>query len=814
MKTNIRVARLLLVTSALVPCTALLAQRATPPSSAPSTAPATQVAEPAPQAGATTEGTGLADIVVTARRFAENLQTSPVAVTALSDRNLEVAQVQNAIDLQRTTPSLSVLNGGPSVSGLTFVAIRGQQQSNPGTSNDPAVGIYVDGVYIPRPSQGQTDINDIDRVEVLRGPQGTLFGRNTTGGALNILTAQPKDRLEFAAKAEAGNYNYRSISSTLNVPLAEGLAARFTGAYHDRDGFAHNYALNRDVATNRSYFARGKVRYNGTGFDITVSGDYNRITDQGQKDVLVAYNPAVFAALPGGAAANALLAQYVVNKDTWYSSNGTGYVVPTGSAAFNALPADVQSLYSQTPHNKVIAYGGGAVINVDLGFSKLKSITGYRYSNATGLIDTDGTPVEILTTRSGYGSHQISQELQLSGDLTPRLSYILGGYYGHEKGYESSRSQTFGFLPVARLITENLADVINDSAGVFAQGYYKLTDKLRLTGGLRWTFDKREVVLHNKTVYGNPATCSNPANDPGTICDQTQTAKFNYPSWTAVIDYQASDTLFLYAKTSGAANSGGFNTRQGSLPAFNPEKVKDVELGAKAKWLDNHLRTNIALFQSWQSGVQRNKSIVIPGTSTPTQFLVNAGDAHIHGVELEVTAVPWRGMEINGNMSLMSGGYDKGTFTDTQTVSGVNVTFDRSAEPLPQLPKRQFNIGATQTLPMGPGSLQLHADYSYISKIWFYPQTAAPGQPAAVVALYNTNNQFANAKGYGLFNGRISFQLKHPDLELAVFGKNIFQKKYAERVFSEVYTAGLGFIQQTQGDPRTYGVSLSYHFGG
>ncbi|WP_242153486.1 TonB-dependent receptor [Sphingomonas sp. BAUL-RG-20F-R05-02] len=804
----------LLVTTALVPLTAARAQRASPPSSAPSTTPPTSVIEvPQPPAG-TPNDTGIADVIVTARRFAENLQTTPVAVTALSDRNLEVAQVQNAIDLQRTTPSLSVLNGGPSVSGLTFVAIRGQQQSNPGTANDPAVGIYVDGVYIPRPSQGQTDINDIDRLEVLRGPQGTLFGRNTTGGALNILTAQPKDVFELSAKAETGNYAYKSFSGTVNVPLADNLAARFTGSYRDHDGYARDDALGRDIANNRSYFGRGKIRYEGAGFDITLSGDYNHINDNGQKNVLVAYNPAVFGALPGGAAANAQLAQYLLNDNNWYSSNGTGYVVPTNSAAFNALPADVRALYSRQPQNEVTAYGAGAVVNVDLGFAKLKSITGYRYSNATGLIDTDGTPVQILTTTSGYGSHQISEEVQLSGDLTPKFSYILGGYYGHEKGYESSRSQTFGFLPIARLITENYADVINDSAGVFAQGYYKLTDKLRFTGGVRWTFDTREVILHNKTVYGNPATCSNPKNDAGQICSQTQEAHFSYPAWTGVVDYQATDKIFVYAKTSGAANSGGFNTRQGSLPAFQPEKVQDVELGLKAKWLDNRLRTNLAVFQSWQSGVQRNKSIVIPGTTTPSQFLVNAGNAHIHGIELEVTAVPWHGMELNGNMSLMDGGYNKGSFTDTQVVNGATVTVDRSGEPLPQLPKRQFNIGATQTLPVGSNSLQLHADYSYISKIWFYPLTAAAGQPAAVVALYNTNNQFSFAKGYGLLNGRVSFQLKNPDIEIAVFGKNILQKHYAERVFSEVYTAGLGFIQQTQGDPRTYGVSVSYHFGG
>lgn len=194
--------RALLVSASMLAASTAMAQKASPPAN-PTPAPAQDVTSATQSANG--GHAGIEDIVVTARRTEERLQTTPVAVTALSSQSLETAQVQDATDLQRVTPSFSIQTGGPSVSGLVFVSIRGQQNQNPGTANDPTVATYIDGVYVPRPSQGQTDLDDLQRLEVLRGPQGTLFGRNTTGGAVNIITADPKDYFEVIAKGEVGN---------------------------------------------------------------------------------------------------------------------------------------------------------------------------------------------------------------------------------------------------------------------------------------------------------------------------------------------------------------------------------------------------------------------------------------------------------------------------------------------------------------------------------------------------------------------------------------------------------------------------------
>lgn len=791
--------KVLLTTASLVASTTAFAQSESP-------------AAPAPQAGG-----GIQDIVVTARRTEESLQSTPVAVTALSSQGLETNQVQDATDLQRVSPSFSIQTGGPSVSGLVFVSLRGQQNQNPGTANDPTVATYIDGVYIPRPSQGQTDLADIERIEVLRGPQGTLFGRNTTGGAINIITAIPKDYLEGSVKGEVGNYDYRSLAGMVNIPLAEGLSARLNAEYHDRDGYVRNRATGGYADNPESYFVRGKIRYEGEGWDIMLSGDYNKINDNGQKIGLVTFDPAVIGALPGGAAVVPILNQYLQTKNTWYDTNGTGFALPTinpaGTAIYNSLPADVRQLYLEPPQNQVIAYGFGGIVNVDLDGVSLKSITGYRYSDSTGLIDTDGTPVVLLATRSGYGSEQFSQELQLSGKAGDNFQYIVGGYYGHESGYESSVSQTFGFLPAPRFITENAADVTNITKGLFAQGNYNLTDALRFTAGLRWTWDNRNVVLHNKSRLGDPSTCSLPDKDPGSVCDQTQKASFDYPAWTLGLDYRPNDDVFLYAQTRRASKSGGWNVRAGSIPAFDPEKVSDVELGAKVDWLDHRLRTNVALFHSWTKGLQKQIGALIPGTTQPTQYLVNAGDARIWGAEFEVVAMPWEGMELNGALSLMDGKYDAGTFTEVQVVNGTNVVVDRSGEPLPQLAKVQFSIGATQTVPLSLGELRLHLDYAYIGPMSISPVTPAPGLSQAVLDAYATQNRLTRMNGYGLLNGRIGIQLNEPNAEIFLFARNLLDKKYASRVYADLYTQGLGFIQRTVGDPFTFGGGVTFRFG-
>ncbi|OYW27405.1 MAG: hypothetical protein B7Z44_12460 [Caulobacter sp. 12-67-6] len=803
-KTSRRVSKFLRRGGALglLACTALTA-----PAFAQSAAPQTQADQ-------------LEEVVVTARRTEENLQSTPVAVTAMGAAALERAQVADVTDLQRTTPSLSIATGAPSASGFAFVAMRGQGNLQALVSNDPAVAIYVDGVYIPRPSQGLTDLLDLQRVEVLRGPQGTLFGRNTIGGAVNILTADPSADYSGMIKLETGNYHQFGASFVVNGALTDQLSARLVASTKSREGYGRDIPLGRDIWSQDSDFVRGKLKYDDGKVQLVLSGDYNKMSDNGQFTALHAYAPELFG--PTGS--------FGPFGRGFYDSYATGFFVPSSNPNFAALPAQVRALYTMPLGNRLEAYGFGLNGSVDLGGATLKSITGYRFSDTDGVVDTDGTPAPILTTWAGYSSEKWSQELQINGAVGDKFTYIAGAYYSDEKGQEFSRSQNFGFLPYsattrpnAGFAGQNLADVHNTSTGVFGQGYYQLTDAVRFAGGLRWTWDQRDTTLHNYSAWGVTTTCNLPKPDVAGVCAQTQQAKFDYPAWTFGLDWQVNDAVFAYVQTRRASKSGGWNTRAGGLPAFRPETTRDLEAGLKATWLENRLRTNIAVFHSWQSDVQRNAAALTPAGAS-TQFIVNAGDARVYGIELEGAYRPWTGMELTANLSLMNGEYKSGSFIEQQSVAGAALAgctpagassicpVNRSAEELPQLPKSQYNLGATQALPTSFGKVTLHADYSYLGRQYYNPVTPAAQQSATNKALYAASNAITQTPGYGLLNARIAVEFDAHNIELAVYGKNLTSKEYNVRQFADVYAAGLGFATDFIGEPRTYGASLTKRF--
>lgn len=787
--------------------------------------------------GAAVSNPGLQDIVVTARRREESLQTTPIAVTALGEDAIIRSQITNIADVQRSAPGLVIATGSPGAATFAYVSIRGQGNLQPIIANDPAVATYIDGVYISRPSQGLTDLNDLQRLEVLRGPQGTLFGRNTTGGALNILSNDPDDHLEATLRGEVGNHGYRRFNAIVNVPLASNLYARMTYNLSDKDGFSRNLPTGRHVLNQRSDFVRGKLKYEGEGFDIVLSGDYNNIKGHEQLIHLAAYNPAVFA----GPLAAFLpqITPALHDRSNWYTTYGAGPSVPNPASNpyYASQPDSVKAMYGQDPFDTLKAGGGSATINVEAGSVAIKSITAFRYAKNYGLVDTDGTPAPVLSTFTGSRSKAWSQELQASGDISDSLSYIAGGYLSRETGYEFSRSQVFGGL-----IRDSNAEAENITKGLYTQVYYKLSDTLRATGGFRYTWDTRNTVLHNMQILGIPANapvagtpfgvnCNLDKPDApatATECNQTQKAKFHYPAWTAGLDWQAADDVFLYVVTRGAAKAGGWNLRAGpAAPAFAPEKVKDVEGGIKATFLNNRLRTNLALFHTWKSGVQAVVNAV--GPAGVTQYLQNNGNARIWGAELEITAVPWEGMEITASGNMSDGQYEKGTFSEVQAINGVAgsppggcvrgtnatqilCTIDLSDLPLIQLPKKQFNIGATQTVPLETGELSINASYAYVSGQHFFASRPADAQSASVKAQYAAENALGRIPGYGLINGRIAYKLNGPSIEFSIFARNLANKKYLTRRFSDVYRS-LGIATEFAGESRTWGLGLMWRFG-
>lgn len=787
-----------------------------------------QAAEPLEQVASGDENSGVRDIIVTARRTSENLQTVPVAVTALDPTALLERQIVEVADVGRAAPGLSVQSGGTGNASLIYLAIRGNAQNSPNSFSDPAVGIYVDGVYYGRPIAGNLGLLDLASVEVLRGTQGTLFGRNTTGGALNMTTVQPDGTFGGYVTGRIGNYESWSIESALTLPIAgEELSLRLAGRYGERGrGFGPNPIRGVDAARiDHDIAARATLNWEPSSLPLTVSisGDLADIKDTYNNVALRGINPT------GSALAlysNQFdLSSFLQDQSRFY----TTYSNPnTGNANVD------------TPINYNETWGVRATIEYDLGDFKIKSITAYREAETGDGTDLDGTPAKIASYASDYSQKQRSQELQFSGALG-NLEFILGGFYFKETGDEQSQSFVFqdtdlglNFAPA----NTNLATYKSESKALFAQANYRLTEKLRVTGGFRYTWDKRAInrmgyiggipgfsgsFVSNGRLITLPSTglCAVGPNanlvPPGPNCTDPVSAKFDYPAWLVSVDYELGNGKFFYAKTGGAALAGGLNSRPTPPEAssFAPEKVKDAEVGFKGDFLDRRLRTNLAAFYIWRNGAQNIVNALVG--SNLTQFVQNAGDVRAYGVEFEGTLIPWQGMEISGAVAYLNAKYAEGSFT----AAGAGGTVDRSGEVVPRAPKWTWNIGATQRFPVQGGEIALHADYAYTSAVYQDYATAdltAPAlnngvndaaERAAAVNFINTQNSFSRLKAYGVLNASLGFKIDG-GMEFTLWGRNLTTEKYYNAIFNGYGTFGtaIGFTAP----PRTWGATVAYRF--
>ncbi|MDB6061495.1 MAG: hypothetical protein JWM78_1598 [Verrucomicrobiaceae bacterium] len=796
------------------------------------------------------------EIYVTARKTEEGLQTTPVAVSAMNETMLVHAQVNAVSDLQRMAPSLSIMTGGTGSSALIFMSIRGNAQVSPSGGTDPAVATYVDGVYLARPTGGNVDMFDVGQAEVLRGPQGTLFGRNTTGGALNIHTNDPTGDFGGYVKGEYGNYNSKRVEAVVNIPiLGEVLASRFAVRYNDHDGYGdylgyHDPAgfnwngLDREGSKlNENQYLRGKLKWSPTNIDMTATLgiDYSKMDDTGQRTKLMGFNPngaGGFAGIIANAshfnAAN-FLAQQKSGDSYWNMDNSTNN------------PRNVDSRLD-TPLSTNEGKGIFLEVEGDINPSLYaKSITAYRTANSSGAVDLDGTPLSLLTFYSKWDQKQWSQEFQLSGNVNEDLDWITGLYYFNEDSGDFSVNRfggadaytAFGIpagapqgllLPGVGPITatgDNTAQATNTSYGSFVQANYHFTEKLRATLGFRYTFDRRQTVITSLNVEPDqPAYAALLAadqackvapvdRDDGVNCKRTQIANFQYPAWTFGMDYQALDNLFIYAKTSGASMAGGWNFRSSDNPSFSPENVRDLEFGFKSDLLDGTVRFNGALF--YEKATDQQRAINVAVGVTPVQFIQNAGQSQATGAEFELTWLPWHGMQINSSLAFLNMKYEKYESTELLSGTGGNtgvpavlVNLDRSNEHAPDAPKKTLSIGATQTFDTPIGGLDLHVDYHWVDETWFQDSTVNPAETAAVQAVQTEEKKHNSVPAYGLVNAQATLRTDDKHWEAALYVKNATDKEYFTGV-SNFWNA-FGTASRYYGDPRTYGASVRYNF--
>lgn len=746
-----------------------------------------------------TQANTVNDIVVTAQRREERLQDVPIAVTALSGEQLDQNQIDDIASIQYSTPSFT-LSPHPGDPTSTGIGLRGLVQSDSLLTLDPAVGVYVDGVYLARSAGGNLNMVDMERVEVLRGPQGTLFGRNTTGGALNLTSHAPTDEFGGYARVSLGDYDQRTFVGVLNIPVIPGeFDARIAYQHTEHSGYGYNAFLDRELADDNTDFVRASavVRPNDT-WTFNFVGDYTNRDSNEQMTRLAHVNPTGTQNLiPLVCSATAPNPPIPPAQAPFLAS-----LCPfgqVGDTLANYLDGDFHTNYSDNPGRlEVEAWGVSGTITGDFDWGTLRSISAFRTVSRNSGGDLDGTPYVLLgqtpPVPQRMEQEQFSQEVQLFGTaFGDRLDWIVGVYYFQESGFDDSTNSALWPLNLAYTFVRG--DVENTSSAVYAQFSYELFPDFTITAGARYTEDQRSLITRNRSVnqLTGVVTCQitnalldnppfNPA-DPSTCVATLPEQSFSYTPFTIGADWRLNEQALVYLKFSRGFRAGGFSLRggttTGAFAPFFPEQVESLEAGVKLDLLDRRLRFNAAVYQADYTDIQQ--SVITAGPTGPSTEVRNVGEGEITGGEVEVTALV-------GNLTLI------GTLgiVDAEYTAGPNV-----GAPFARTPEMTYSFAADYPIHLGDMTLNLHADYSWRDEAFFGGSTAIIPQ------------MFEPA--YGLWNAMATLDI-NDNLTFAVWGKNLTDEEYhLSRL--DLVSAGLGIITGFQGEPRTVGATLTYRFG-
>ena len=791
--------------------------------SSPAPVEAPVAAQAAPGGNAASSDHGLGDIVVTARRTSENLQSVPVAITAFSGAQLQQQNARTVSDVAALTPGLQINYSTNTPAGAIFT-IRGQTVQDPISNQDPSVGVYVDGLYWARAYGANAELLDVNGVQVLKGPQGTLFGRNTTGGAILLTTNDPKpNAVSGLVSATYGRFNYRTVTGVLNLPLVEDkLAVRVAGQLIKRDGYIHDINNGVMLGNLNSYTVRSKVLVRPTEtLSIVVSGEWYRSKTLNEPQRLVYASPTSPSAISavteidGSAAATAL----------GCFSPGVGAACRTrASALFSDSIAKNQGNNADLntiPRSYVKTQTYSATATLDMSFGAIKAIGGYRKVRSFAMNDGDGSRFQLSDRGPGFGYPgnygnnatltQFSGELVATGKaFDNRLDFAAGLYYFHESGNDGSVARSLAAITPTGRVFYGYID--NDSQSVFGQATYHLTRALSLTGGLRYSLDDRRLTSNNGVFPApGPPTPANTTCVVAPVCPATRQNSFTGISYTASIDYRVSDGILAYVKTAKGYRSGGENLRMtnaaGFIP-FKPENDYSYEGGLKTEFFDHRLRVNVAGYYTILKDIQRTITVVSPGGIATV--ITNAGRADFYGGEFEASAALPGGFRLDGTLG----------YTHPKYVKFIDNGFDRSRDAFYGVPKWTASISPSWAGRFDFGKIMLRADFSYqsdmnVSPVAFYTDSAGvlrDAQNGNAVSPVDAAGYLRGAtdKAHWLVNARAGITVMDGRVDLALWGKNLTNKRDYVAAF---VLPSLGFAAAGKREPRTFGVTATVKFG-
>ena len=708
-------------------------------------------------AHAAEETSQIEEIIVTAQKRAESVQDVPIAITAFSAEGLAARGIDGLGDLAQNTPSLSFGNF-PDLK-LSPIALRGISASSGSAGQDPAVGIYVDEVFLGSGVGANIDMFDVERVEVLRGPQGTLFGRNTVGGVISMTTRKPTREFEGYVLAGYGNYNAVQLRGAVSGPIIQDkLLARVSAQFDDRDGYIRNDVDGSRGDDQHAWSTRAQLLFLPTdNAEFTLAGEYRKVNQRSKYFETLSYN------------SDQLLPQLLEMFGLPLNTDPYDRHVNSDLATRETLEAWAVSLNAR----------------IDFEDVDFTSITAYREHDYDNIGDTDMSPLRWFYDGDPEKVWRFSQELRLASSGDSRLSWIAGLYYYHQ------RSRNLSFVRLGEDLSELLevpvmdigsdADMTLNSYAAYGSLTYKLLPRLDVTLGGRFTYERKKILYSQ----------FDPLALLGGQVDNLL-GKDNWKAFTPSLNvrYHFNPTAMAYATISRGFKSGGFNDALGDANgiSYDPEYIWNYEIGAKGTWFDNRLRVNVAAFIMEWTDIQISADD--PNTLPFDPRTSNAGKAHSRGVELELTAVPLDGLEIGANAAFIDAAYDEGTVPTGANTPGIPLA------DLPRAPETRLGVNAQYTVPLGGMALTLRGDYLYENGSDLLPIEDADAKVGAV----------------GLLNARVTLAGEEDRWSIALWGKNLTDKTYKTRLFDLSNQALIGQKLIVLGAPRTYGVEARINF--
>lgn len=744
----------------------------------------------------------LQTVIVTAEKRKENSQSVPISLTALSGAQLEQRNVRDLSDLSSFVPGLSFTGGAGTAGGAlsSSIFIRGVGQFDYQPTTDPGVGIYVDGVYYGRSVGSMLNILDVSSVEVLRGPQGTLFGRNTLGGAINIVSQMPTDMLGGYIKADVGNFGTSDVIGVLNAPIvSDRLALRVSFGNLDNGPYEHSALTGQGEEGAHTQTGRAVLSWTPSdafSFDLIADGTHTAAEPEALH--LLAVNPGSgflsffnCAETAGSPCAPTNPSQYGPVGQNWLSPN-VRYNYSIG----------IPSYLGPNENNLTVA---GIAANLQWRISDsatLTSISSYRYMLALTAADQGGVPETTNEIFTHTFDAQYGEELRLGGVAwNSKLKYLIGAYFQREVVNDYYRFVLYPALidygvNVAEHFTDHDTDVAD---ALFTQETYDILPAFSLTAGVRYSVERKGATYQDLflTVPGELP----PAFGTGILPNVTSKRDM-WSAWTPKVSlqYHPTDDLNFYLSYAKGFKSGGFQytiTTSSDFQPYNPEYLTTYELGAKTTWLHDHLRVDGDIFTSSYKDMQFYAN-VHPGAYTcPTQQdvilcveTINAAAARMRGAELEIDAIPVRGLTVYTNVA-----YLDSYFSAIQPAL-LNSVINYSTV-LPFAPKWTEDLGGQYTFPVtGGGSVAVRADVNYKSR-WFVEYT---------------DNPYLENHPMWLLSARLAYVSANGRWEIAVAGKNLTNRYVITTGVNNL--DNLGMAAGAYAQPRTVFGSVKYSFGG